>query len=71
MTKMTHQYLTMLHDSMVRGMDGAEHTNASRASEHRLFEEASRISGSPVTGYTHGECPLDLVFKAAHDRLNA
>jgi len=71
MSKITHRYLTMLHDNMTRGMEGSEHTKDSRAAERRLFEEASRIIGSPVTGYTHGECPLDLVFQAAHDRLNA
>ena len=71
MTKMSHRYLTMLHDNMVRGMLGAEHTGENRAAEHKLFKEASRISGRTVTGYTHGECPLFEVVQAASDRLNA
>ena len=67
MTRMTFKYLTMLHDNMVKEMETSEHTEVSLDSERRLFEEASRVSGVMVTGYTHGELTLYQVFREAYE----
>ena len=65
MSRMTLRHLNMLYDNMVAAMEGSDHTEASRAAERILFGEAARISGQTLTGYTHGDHPLCLVFQDA------
>ena len=65
MSRMTLRHLETLYDNMVHEQDGYEHTEASRAAERILFDEAAHVSGQKLTGYSHGEYPLDHVLYAA------
>ena len=70
MSRMTLRHLELLYNRREQLMalddDGnPEHTDASEEAERHLFAEAARISGRPLTGYSHGGHTLDQVFRAA------